>query len=163
MGWHKLGSKTLNTVGDNIEVNIDSQESFQILYYKNNSGNANARGNINNDKGSNYANRYSQNDGADVTLINRTELDTNFVNDEEFFVFYGTYNDDEETLMISFNVHQVASGEATAPERVEMVHKYTKTNPVTKINFENTDTGDIGVNSNLSVIGTTDDLDKVTQ
>jgi hypothetical protein len=159
MAWEKNGTpNTLGGTSDTCEITDLSGLKFnQFLWHKLVSGAANTILRINADSGSLYANRYSQDGGADVTLASKTNFELNFVNDMEFIVIYGVAISGEEKLFISFTAHQIATGAATAPGRLEMVHKYVPsplTDTIDQVNVTNTDTGDYAADTNLSALGT---------
>ncbi len=164
MGWHKLGSTTLNEAKDDININIDNMESVQILTHKIPSGNANVKVTINGDSGTNYARRLSTTGGADATATSQANMSGDPIDGSDSFnMSYMANTENEEKLLITFIVNRNTAGATNVPSRAEAVFKYDKTNQISKITTTNDNTGDYTINSNVSVIGTTDDLDKVTQ
>ena len=155
--WARNGTpNTLSGTADACSITDLTAKKFnQFLFHKLNSGNANNVSYCNADTSSVYATRYSQNGGTDATLTSRANLETNFVNDEEFFVYYCCSISGEEKLFINFVVHHVAAGATTAPQRVEFASKYVPSPDadITEMDFTNTDTGDFAAGTQSSALG----------
>ena len=158
MAWGKNGTpSTLGGTSDTCEITDLSGSKFnQFLWHKVNTTAANTIMRINADSGSLYGNRYSSNGGADGTLVSKTNFELNWINSEEFIMVYGVAISGEEKLFMSWAVHRSTAGAGTAPQRLEMVHKYVPaslTDTINQVNVTNTDTGDYAADSNLSALG----------
>ena len=159
LAWAKNGTpSTLGGTSDTCEITDLSGSKFnQFLWHKVNTTAANTIMRINADSGSLYGNRYSSNGGADGTLVSKTNFELNWINSEEFIMVYGVAISGEEKLFMSWAVHRSTAGAGTAPQRLEMVHKYVPaslTDTINQVNVTNTDTGDYAADSNLSALGT---------
>ena len=157
MAWGKAGSTTLSSAGDNITVSdMTASENNAIMLHKINSGNVNPLLTFNSDSGSNYAWRYSSNGGTDSTVTNGTKLEmaVTGITPTLFTIFYVNNISAEEKLVIGNTVEQNTAGAGTAPQRMEVVGKWTNTSSqITALNFGNDATGDYAIDSNASVLG----------
>jgi len=105
-----------------------------------------------------YADRDAVEGGGDNTNINQTqsELGTPSVGND-FTMINGINIANEEKLGIAHNVVAVVLGAGTAPGRTEMVFKMdttTLSGQYTRVDIDNTGTGDFDIDSNLSALGT---------
>ena len=159
MVWAKNGTpSTLGSAGDTCEITDLTAKKFNVfLFDKINTGNANTISRFNANSSTVYANRYSQNGGADdATLVSSTSMETNFVDTPEFMISYVCSIGGEEKLVIRFIVHQSTAGAGTAPGRLEMVHKFVPSPDadITGVNYTNTAAGSFDTNTNASALGT---------
>jgi len=160
MAWGKAGSTTLTTTGDTITASgITSSETNQTLSHviqtTTNIRMATRVGNGSIDTGSNYANRSSENGGADSTATSQTyHKNSGSVASDMFAINYAVNVATEEKLFISFNVVRSTAGAGTAPQRMESVGKWANTsNQFDSIETVNDQGGDYTADSNLSVLG----------
>ena len=153
--WEPLGSTTLATAGDNIEVTFTAKKYLMVKLYRKPTGSADARWTFNNDGGSNYANRTSNGGGSDSTSIN-----------QNYFAQYTYSNDDPsysstiivntagaEKLAIQHEMTPLGAG-ANAVHRSESVFKWANTSDqITTIDITNSKSGSYDVGSIIEVWG----------
>jgi hypothetical protein len=156
MAWAKLGTTTLGSAGTNIEVTYSTANKFnQTLTHSLISTTVSMTKTFNNDSGSNYANRYSENGGADATTTSQSFIlsGTPSGNHDFFNVCYFINIATEEKLFIAFAMDLTASGATSAPTRREIVAKWVNTSDsITTIDENGSNNFD--TDSNLSAIGT---------
>ena len=156
MAWIKLGTTTLGSAGDTIDISSLSDNKFhQMLIYGISSGVGNTSLRFNNDSGSNYAKRRSHNGLSDSTAVNQTSTNTDgFTSRENFDVAYMVNVSSEEKLIIRHTVDRETAGAGTAPARIEVVSKWSNTaDTIDQTTVVNTLAGDLSTDSNLTVLG----------
>jgi hypothetical protein len=157
MAWAKNGTTTLGSAGDDLDIDTLTSTKFNmvLLHALDTGGTINVRPTFNNDSGSNYARRGSQDGGADGTDVNQSILTlTNKRTSDHFIIMYMVNIQSEEKLVIQFTNTQITTGAGTAPERVEHVAKWANTSvQISDIDINNTGTGDYAIDSNISVLG----------
>lgn len=112
---------------------------------------------FNADSGSNYAQRISVNNGADVAIVNQTSLLISTVTANKFFHFFLSCENilsTQEKYCVSDRA-TANNGAGNAPDRTEFVSKWANTSSnITSIQFARTGgTGTMNVNSNIIVWG----------
>ena len=161
LAWAKLSSTTLASAGDTISSGtITAKKFIQILtnsFSITNPTRPNIR--VNGDTGSNYADRLSENGGAEnaggsaTKIRGASGIDTLVV--PYLTITYSINISTEEKLFIEFICQQNTAGAGNAPQRVEVVGKWVNTtNQMTQLDVFNDDAGDFDSNSNQSVLGT---------
>ena len=154
--WEPLGSTTLATAGNNIEVTFTAKKYLMVKLYRKPTGAANARWTFNNDGGANYAQRTSSRGGSDSTSI-----------DQNYFTQYTYSNDDPsysstiivntagaEKLGIQHEVNRRVSGADNYPVRSESFFKWDNTSDqITTIDITNSKSGSYDVGSIIEVWG----------
>jgi len=158
MAWGKAGSTTLSSGSDTITVSgMTASETNMILGHTLWSTYGGVRIVCDNDTGNNYAERRSVDGGSDGTVVNTSNIDFWADNTKYDCIHVGYFVNinAEEKLFIGFAGAQGAVGAGTAPNRREVVGKYTGSSQVTRIDFdnENSGLGDILTDSNLTVLG----------
>jgi len=159
MAWGKLASDTLTGVGDNMVMDLTVTKTFlTVLSHNIQSGSIWGVLELNNDTGSNYSGRYSNNGAADAT---GTSVAYSWFGDlvngvsDAFDIGYIINISAEEKLIISCACHGSTSGAGTAPQRSEIVTKWANTSAqITEIDFKNLNAGDFAIDSDTSVLGT---------
>ena len=160
MAWAKEGSTTASGATDNLQIDTTSKKfNFAISHVIPDTGNISLQYRLDNDSGSNYAFRSSDNGGTDGTA---TSFDIGLfgvgINSTPIFgILYAVDIDGEEKLSIGFGVVQRTAGATTAPQRRESVSKYNdggSNTQATRFDAINYDTGDWGTNSNCMLMGT---------
>jgi hypothetical protein len=155
--WSKNGTpNTLTGSADTVEITDLGEKKFnQCMCHIFKSGSVNYPFTFNNDTGSNYTWRNSNNGGADGTTTSAVKIDLSPASDDSFNIGYFIGISSEEKLLIEFQCRPVASGAGTAPGREEVAGKWANTsNTVTEIDVTNGGSGDWLVDSNISAIGT---------
>ena len=160
MAWGKAGSTTLTTTGDTITVSsLSANTYFQVLGYKQSSGNSDFNWRVGNgsaDSGNNYARRQSSNGGGDTTNTGYSRMfaDNGGASTPSFQVGYFANKSDKQKLNITHSVSQGTAGEGVAPTRRESVNKWTDTsNPIDVIQGVNVEGGDFASGSEVVVLG----------
>ena len=155
MAWGKLGTDTLTSAGSTLTVTgfTGKKNIFMIA-----EGLGVTAGDetmqFNNDTGSNYSLRSSEDGTADGTLLNRVEYTfqrNGNGSQNDFFFAYIVNVSSEEKLIISFSNQNITAGAGTAPNRHEIVGKWANTsNEITEIDV-NSNSANFQTDSNLSV------------
>ena len=108
------------------------------------------------DSGTNYADRLSDNGGADITSTSAASIRAggNITSINSFINFFIINNASNEKLVIGHCIDESASGTATAPFRREFVGKWANTsNQADIIGFVNTQAGDYGTKTTMKIWG----------
>jgi hypothetical protein len=157
MAWAKNETTTLVSTGDSISMDPTTEQKFNVvLNHCIESGTINAQVRFNNDSGSNYANRTTENGASDSTAASSDSIvmHTDTASKDIFSVGYFFSISSEEKLHISQSVDDGGSG-AAAPNRFECVNKWANTSDaVTRVDVINDATGDYASDSNASLLGT---------
>ena len=118
-GWVELARTTLGSAGDTISVaSLPDKRYYMVLGdYIPTGGNVNGTHRYNNDSGSNYANRYSDNGGADGTGTSSTEVWCNPQEDDHhlFGVSYISNLAGKEKLVLFNGANANSTGASNAP------------------------------------------------
>ena len=113
-GWKELARTTLGSAGDDITVSSLADKRYYMVLgdYIPTGGNVNGTHRYNNDSGSNYANRYSDNGGADGTGTSSTEVWCNPQEDDHhlFGVSYISNLAGKEKLVLFNGVNANSTG-----------------------------------------------------
>ena len=162
IAWSKNGTpNTLSGTSATMDISDITSTIFnQVLMMGMSLGSENNNyrlGSTSIDTGSNYANRYSADGGADGTGTSETfaRFGQNSTNGTNCFTIgYFINIATEEKLGISFDVRQNTAGAANAPNRSEQVQKWVNTSN----QFDNLQTrvesGTMATDSNTSLLGT---------
>ena len=161
MAWAKLETTTLTGTADPITITGFTAKQFMchISHELPTTTRIQPKLEFNNDRGNNYAHRYSVNGGTDITTTSTNHIRTGAGTtvDWELNIGYTINISSEEKLDISFCIFGSNSA-SSAPSRQEAVSKWANTSvQITEIDDANGDTGDYGgfaTGSNLSAIGT---------
>ena len=160
MAWARNGTpNTLSGTADDCDITDLTANKFnQMLFHAIASGQVNSTCTLNNDGTSVYAFRYSDDGGTDGTGTSQLGLDSDYSynNTSSFKVGYLISISGEEKLYISFEINAATAGASNPPNRREWVSKYVPSPDadVTRIDWNNSGTGDYAVGTNLSAIGT---------
>lgn len=165
MAWQKLGSTKLTSAGDTITVdNLTAKKHLMIqLHTFTTGGNTKPALRFNNDTGSNYANRDSQDGGSDATETSVSEIrlsqDGHGGTVGHFTSTINVINESsKEKLVIAETIRVNATGAGTAPARYEITSKWANTtNQITRVDIINEGTGDFAADSEVTVYGTDSD------
>ena len=156
-GWKEVGRTTLGSAGDTVSVgSLADKRYLMVLGDIKPSGNVYTRTWLNGDSGTNYATRYSTNGSADSTIVSTNDTVTNQSTDATpyFTLQYFANLATKEKLWINHSVEQETAGAGTAPNRSETVNKHAQTtNPISTIQQTNESTGDLGIGSEIVVLG----------
>ena len=157
--WEELGSDTLTSAGNNLTTGtITAKKYLWIQTMSLGTGNVNGRITFNDDT-TTYAERYSLNGAADPTpSVSRADI---FVHPTggagEVNVFTNMFvinNSANEKLVIGHSVAQSTATAGYVPNRSEFVAKWDNVSTqITKIDFDNAETGSYGIGTTLKVWG----------
>ena len=160
MAWIKNGTPdTLGSAGDTLTVSDMTASKFnQSLVHMPRSGNIGEKRTYNNSGTAQlYTHRRSANGLGESTPINQANTDYNvFAGFGDFFIVnYICSIVGEEKLSIESVASTYTAGAGTAPDRAEFVAKYVPSPDatITRIDYNNTESGSYDTYSNLSVIG----------
>ena len=156
-GWKELARTTLGSAGDAISVaSLADKRYYMVLGNHLPSGNFRTTYRINNDSGSNYALRKSEDGNAENVTTSITDI-TSGNKDEAtqyFDVSYLSNLSDQEKLIINHNMRGNTAGASNAPSRVEAVSKWANTSDaINRIDAINDQGGDYASGSELVVLG----------
>lgn len=155
--WKEVGRTILGSSGDTISVTgIPDKMYYMMLGSYLPSGNFRTTYRINNDSGSNYALRKSEDGGAENVTTSITDMTVgNEDTDTAYFDVSYLYNlSANEKLMINQNMRTGGSGAGSAPKRVEAVAKWDNTSSViNRIDAINDQGGDFASGSECVVLG----------
>ena len=160
MAWGKAGSTTLASAGDDLDVTFTASKFNQILVSQYaTGGNVSAAFTMNNDGGSLYAQRLSENSGAEFSNGSQTSV-YNYMSSagtrDRLLVQNFVSISGEEKLGISHLVTNGTIGAGTAPQRQELVYKYVPadlTDAITRVDEYNASAGSFDTDSNITVLG----------
>ena len=155
--WEPLGSTTLATAGNNIEVTFTAKKYLMVKLYRKPTGAANARWTFNNDGGANYAKRKSSDGSTDSTSEGLNQ---------NYFTQY-TYDNSEPSYSSTIIVNTAGAEKlgtqhemtplgagANAVHRSESVFKWANTSDqITTIDITNSKSGSYDVGSIIEVWG----------
>lgn len=155
--WKEVGRTILGSSGDTISVTgIPDKMYYMMLGSYLPSGNFRTTYRINNDSGSNYALRKSEDGGAENVTTSITDMTVgNEDTDTAYFDVSYLYNlSANEKLMINNNMRTGGGGAGSVPKRVEAVAKWDNTSSViNRIDAINDQGGDFASGSECVVLG----------
>lgn len=163
--WRELGRSELGSAGDTITVSgLTTHRYYMILAYKlGDSGSPNMTIRPNNDSGSDYATRESDN-GAEGTFTSSDAMlsvDKAVIDDGMFYGYLSNVAN-EEKLGIFHSISRNTAGAANVPNRLESVQKYVPSPEanITSITIQNENPGssDFAIGSQCIVLGWEDTL-----
>ena len=165
MAWARNGTPdTLGSAGDTLSITDLTAKKFnQIISHMIASGSLTTNLNIENDSSGNHAYRISVAGGADATATSSNQVQiTGASVGDDFVIGYMSNISGEEKLAIVFTTETNTAGATTDPYRTENAVKYAVTSgQVTRIDLENSHSGNYDTNSNLTVL-TGDETETVT-
>jgi len=162
MAWNKLGTTTLGSAGDDLDITSMTANKFNVILMhvlQSTSSTYTPDMTFDDTGGNDYARRNETNGGSDTTLTSQAFIEFGLgginTTTTEFTTSYVCNIDGEEKLMIYNNI-AAPTGAGTAPSRAQGVAKKdttTDTVQFTRIDINNTDAGSFPIDSNLSAIG----------
>jgi hypothetical protein len=158
-GWKELGRTTLGSANANISVSSLADKRYLMVLNDLRSSSAingiNRVGNSSLDTGSNYAERQSNNGGADSSLTSQAQAPQygTLTGNSGFGVDYIANLATKEKLGISYVINQNTAGAGNAPNRVEHAWKWTNTSNVIDILEKRTSVNTYNANSEVVVLG----------
>jgi len=157
-GWKEVARTTLSGTSDTISVSdIPNMPYYMVLNSIIPSGAVNNVWQLNGDAGGNYAYRYSDNGGTDGTGTSATHMFGSAITDSTpwFSVTYLTNSSGNEKLGYGNYTRQGSSGAGNAPQREEIVGKWSNTsNAISSLLIKNSSGGaDYASGSEVVVLG----------
>jgi len=157
MAWGKLGSTTLSSTSDVIDVtSLSNNKYITLLHHGLYSGDSNGTFNFNDDTGTKYAQRNNYVGGSDGASTSQTKFSygDSSVHDSIFATSYILNIAGEEKLFITYYATVTSTG-ANTPFRTEQVGKWVNTSDaITSIKHtQSSSGGDYISGSNVSVLG----------
>ena len=156
-GWKEVARTTLGSAGDTISVaSLPDKRYYMVLGNHLPSGNFRTTYRLNNDSGSNYALRKSEDGGSENVTTSITDITSGNedTNTQYFDVSYLSNLSAKEKLMINHNMRSGGTGAGNAPKRVEAVSKWANTSIViNRIDAVNDQGGDYASGSEVVVLG----------
>ena len=159
--WIRLAHVELSSSGDVIDSGtFTAKDNLRVIVSGiGTGGTVNCNFTFNSDTGNNYAIRESVNGGSDSTNHTQANTDnlTGTVTGNVYAVVNITNISNKEKPFISEGM-EVASGASNAPERKELVGKWTNTSSsITQIKANNGGSGSYDTGSYITVFGAADD------
>ena len=158
--WQRLGSTTLSSSGDTMDLTITAKDHLKIIIHTIKTGSVdNTSFRFNTDTGNNYTWRVSDGGGSDSTQANYNYLRIPFANADCFSeVRIVNYAGREKLIGMETTVIDT-QGAGTAPERTEVVGKWTNTsNQITAVKCWQSGSGSFDTGSTMTIFGTDDDV-----
>ena len=158
MAWAKNGTPdTLSGSGAANTISDLTAKKFHVFLHHelNASGFTNTGVRFDNDSGTVYAERTSDN-GSEGTATSETSITVteDSYDIDKFQIAYVCNINGEEALLMAWNVAITTAGASAAPERCEAVGKDAGTTQFTRVDFINRTAETYAANSNLSALGT---------
>ena len=159
-GWKELARTTLGSTSSSITVSsIPDKRYYMVLQNDLASGNVNWNFRVGNgsiDPLSNYSDRHSTNGGSDTISTNANRIGDVLGNQphDRFGVMYFANLASKEKLMQGHIMDYGATGAGIAPDRLEIVGKWTNTsNVIDTVQLLDDGTDKMGIGSQLVVLG----------
>jgi len=156
--WQELASVDLSGgASDTLSTGTITAKKYLWvqIFLEPSGGSINQNISFNNDTGTNYARRRSNDGATDSTGTSESSIDV--VGDEDGRKFGNLFiinNSSNEKLVIGNWLRNNTAGAGTAPNRTEWVAKWDNTSSqITEIDVDNTGTGSYGTNSIIKVWG----------
>tara|TARA_R110002051_G_scaffold309901_1_gene382787 strand:+ start:1061 stop:1543 length:483 start_codon:yes stop_codon:yes gene_type:complete len=159
MAWGKNGTPlTLGSALDDMDITDLVAKKFNVFlgHHLVSTGKA-VNITFNNNDNSVYSRRKSFNGGSDSTATSTALFDINLNGAaDEFFIAYVCSISGEEKLVSLWNVDTNTAGAGNAPTRHEWVGKFAPSPDadITRIDTNNTVTGEYAASSNITALGT---------
>lgn len=155
MAWAKEDTDTLTSASPSIDLTTNTL-IFNVLldHLFADSGGMQELLRFNNDSGSNYAFRRSENGGGDTTGVSQTFIGAFHPGSPDGFVVnYIIDISGEETLTIGWGVGNAISGAGNAPSRREVIGKWV-TGGITQVDMDVSVASNFDTDSNSTLLGT---------
>jgi len=156
--WEEVGRTTLAAAGDTISVTgIPARKYLKVIIFATATGGTiSLQVRFNNDSGTNYARRASDNGGADGTNSSGTNIFSTAASSNPAYAWF-------EAINVAANEKQIwggsidpnTAGAGNAPGRSERIGKWANTSDqITRIDVLNlSGTGDFAIGSEVVVLG----------
>ena len=163
MAWGKVGTTTLGSTLDDIDITLSTSTKFLVhLYHGLQTGDVNAWLQYDGvDTGTAYAVRYNTDGAGEATSVSQSNGvailygNSSSTSITQFGITYICNIAGEEKLSMSWGMNQGAAGAGTAPDRRESVGKHAQTSTtIVSVDVHNTGAGGLLTDSNCSALGT---------
>lgn len=156
-GWEELGRATLSSTADSMSTGtITAKKYLKVLCVLNNSGAIQPLIRFNNDSGSNYSLRFSDDGAAQSTSASQSSI-ISFGSSQafSFFLNFDVINLQATEKMLSGVIQlQNTAGAANVPGVREHFSKWANTSAqITRVDIINNGAGDFASGSELVVLG----------
>ena len=156
--WEEIGRTTLTSAGDTITVSgLPARKYLRLMIFTISTGGTNAGAlRFNNDSGTNYTQRYADNDSADGVTSSAASIfvDVGFESTPVWVIIDLVNMTNQEKICIASVTCIKASGSVTAPTRRNTVGKWANTSSqINRIDLINGGTGDFAIGSEVVVLG----------
>lgn len=155
--WEEIGRDTLGSDGDSISLqSLPARKYLKIIIYINTTGGStDCFMTFNNDTGSNYAIRFSDNGAVDTALGSQSNLSvwanvTSRIYGEFSIINIGALN----KVGVGQVIEQSTVGAANTANKRETSIKWANTSAqITRVDFTNADTGSFATGSEVIILG----------
>ena len=154
--WEEIGRTTLGSAGDIITVSsLPVRKYLMVVGIFVNSGQISPSIRFNNDSGTNYSVRSSNNGAADSTATSQTSGQFRAATaDAEQFSVGEIHNIASRDKIMYFRSSKLAASAAGTPDRSEgAVFWDNSSDAITRVDAVNGGTGDFGIGSELIILG----------
>jgi hypothetical protein len=154
--WEELASVELSSAGDQIDSGTFTAKKYLwIQFYEKNSGNANVKPRFNNDSGSNYSWRWTENGGSDTASASQNEIGTwIWQSQPAFYNAFVVNNASKEKLLVGECVNRNSAGAGNEVGRAIWTGKWDDTsNQITRVTINNDASGSYDTGSFIKVWG----------
>jgi len=153
--WEELGRTTLASAGDTITLSgFAAKKYLMVILVLKNSGALGGTIRFNNDSGSNYANRFSTNQGATSTSVSQSSITGWLSGADTGFAVLDIINELAMNKSVHFMESGVGGAASAAPFTVDGAAKWANTAAqITRIDLINTAGGDFDIGSEIVVLG----------
>jgi hypothetical protein len=154
-GWVELGRTTLGSAGDTISVASLADKRYLMLLVDTtfSTGVVDKQIRFNNDSGTSYSARASNDGAGDGTQINRSGISNGSTIGGEFSVHYVSNLLNKEKLLNGHTVSLSTAGAGTAAQREERVAKWVGTPVINRVDQVNVGSGDFSTGAEVVVLG----------
>ena len=161
--WERLAHVELSSAGDLDSGTFTAKENLKVTINSLGNGAVNNRMRFNGSSSSDYTFRVSGNGGSGSSSTSQTGIPIGNGNtqspDNAFDVVNITNIASKEKLVIGHTITDEGTGSGNAPQRNEVVGKWTNTSAqITRIQLVNTGSGNFSAGSYMTVWGASDDV-----
>ena len=157
MVWGKVKHKTLTSAGDDVDItSITAQDSIMILNHRQTDGNSTNKLQLNGNTGSNYCFQYSTNGGnigGSDGNSHWNEQHYSQGNDSFWIGFFPSSEASDEIIGLGYLAGEGSEGANNSPNMATAIYKVVDTGKITRVEFFNDGTGDLGSGTNTSILG----------
>jgi len=157
MVWGKVKHKTLTSAGDDVDItSITAQDSIMILNHRQTDGNSTNKLQLNGNTGSNYCFQYSANGGNIGGSDGNSHWNEQHYtqgNDSFWIGFFPSSEASDEIIGLGYLAGEGSEGANNSPNMATATYKVVDTGKITRVEFFNDGSGDLGSGTNTSILG----------